>query len=438
MGVGASRGSSGAAGVADVMAMVLDQDGTYRFAEFSGLTPGVKPGVKPADRLVMFSDDWGRHPSSCQHLARHLLADHDVLWVNTVGTRRPSLTRADFRRAVGKVGGWLGRGDAAGGALPAGLQVISPKMWPGFRRPWQRRLNANAITWQVHEALGHRSDQQRIAVTTLPITADLVGRLDVDRWVYYCVDDFSVWPGLDSDVMQAMERELVGKVDEVVAVSETLRDRIAGMGRESVLLTHGIDLEHWQGAGARSAKPQAAEGTGRPVVLFWGLIDQRLDTAWCKALAQALQRHGGTFILAGPQQSPDPVLAQLPNTRFPGSVAYDDLPELAAGADVLVMPYIDAPVTRAMQPLKFKEYLATGKPVVARDLPATSAWRDAADLTGDAQAFVELVLARATGGVTPGQTHARKRLAGESWSRKAKQFASVWDRQPIAEMRAAA
>jgi glycosyltransferase involved in cell wall biosynthesis len=174
------------------------------------------------------------------------------------------------------------------------------------------------------------------------------------------------------------------------------------------------------------------------VALFWGLIDQRLDTAWCKALATVLQQHGGTLILAGPKQSPDAALGHLPNTRFPGPVAYDDLPELAAEADVLVMPYADAPVTRAMQPLKFKEYVATGKPVVARDLPATSAWRDAADLAGDAQTFVELVLARATGGVTPGQTHARKRLTRESWSRKAKQFASVWDKQPIAEMRAAA
>ena len=35
-----------------------------------------------------------------------------------------------------------------------------------------------------------------------------VGRLPVDRWVYYCVDDFSVWPGLDADVMRTMEQEL--------------------------------------------------------------------------------------------------------------------------------------------------------------------------------------------------------------------------------------
>jgi hypothetical protein len=35
------------------------------------------------------------------------------------------------------------------------------------------------------------------------------------------------------------------------------------------------------------------------------------------------------------------------------------------------MPYADLAATRAMQPLKLKEYLATGRPVVVRDLPAT-------------------------------------------------------------------
>ena len=60
-------------------------------------------------------------------------------------------------------------------------------------------------------------------------------------------------------------------------------------------------------------------------------------------------------------------------------VPYEELPSLAARATVLVMPYADLPVTRAMQPLKLKEYLATGKPVVVRALPATGPWADCLD-----------------------------------------------------------
>ena len=98
-------------------------------------------------------------------------------------------------------------------------------------------------------------------------------------------------------------------------------------------------------------------------------------------------RSRGTLLLVGPEQDPDPALRQIPGVVMPGAVEYDMLPALAAEADVLVMPYADLPVTRAMQPLKFKEYLASCKPVVVRDLPATRCWSDAADVAATRPAF---------------------------------------------------
>lgn len=97
----------------------------------------------------------------------------------------------------------------------------------------------------------------------------------------------------------------------------------------------------------------------------------------------------------------------------------------AAAADVLVMPYADLPVTRAMQPLKFKEYLATGKPVVARRLPATEPWAEAADLAQSAAEFVQVARQRAQTGLPDAQRHARQRLAEESWAHKAEEFEKI-------------
>src|SRR5690606_8294377 len=91
-------------------------------------------------------------------------------------------------------------------------------------------------------------------------------------------------------------------------------------------------------------------------------------------------------------------------------------------AAVLVMPYADLPVTRAMQPLKLKEYLATGKPVVARDLPAAREWGDCLDTAADAATFARRVCERLAGGLPEAQRLARRRLARESWARKAEQF----------------
>jgi len=397
-------------------------------------------------RLIVFSDDWGRHPSSCQHLVRHLLPRYRALWVNTVGTRRPTLSIADLKRVAGKVF----KSKPAPAAMPANLEVVSPRMWPGFRSGWQRRFNAKQMAKAIHAKLGPRlAGERRVVITTLPITADLVGALDADAWLYYCVDDFSVWPGLDGNVMNDMEREQLAKVDGIVAVSETLRARLSGMGRGSALLTHGIDLDHWRAPASGPSQTELARAKEspaglpdwwsslpRPIFLFWGLVDARLDEAWCRALSDSLLKAsggsggGGTLVLIGPQQSPPASLAGLANVRMPGPLPYEGLPAVAGAADVLVMPYADAAVTRAMQPLKFKEYLAAGfeaneKPVVVRKLPSTEAWRDAADVVDSAEAFVRIARERATNGLPGSQREARRRLVEESWEKKAAELEIV-------------
>lgn len=444
------------------------------------------PGVIVADRevhFVVFSDDWGRHPSSSQHLIRHWLDRHPVLWVNTIGTRLPGLNREDMAKVMAKLRQWLSRsGRRSAGSEPAlgsptaqsevsnlpgvaelpgapgvpGVgrvepELISPRMYPGFRRSWQRKLNRRLIGRAVNARLdamakvsgvgeglggGGRARPFRVAITTIPIVADLPGFLEVDAWVYYCVDDFSVWPGLDGSVMDGMERELVGKVDLAVAVGEVLVERLASMGCGAEVLSHGIDPAHWSGgterwgdrATARRELLQLAKGAeeaagGRgprggdcdPILLFWGYIDTRLDAEWCLAAADQV----GSLILLGPKQSPDRRLAEHPRIFMPGPVAFDDLPRLAQAAEVLVMPYADLPVTRAMQPLKFKEYLATGRPVVARKLPATASWHDCCHVVDGLEMFLD-ACRKAAGGEGEQAFAAQRsvRLATETWASK--------------------
>ena len=378
---------------------------------------------EPSTRLVVFADDWGRHPSSCQHLVGRLLSLHPTIWVNTIGMRRLRCTVEDAGKALARIRQWAGA-PASPRPLPHNLVVLTPWMWPRFRRRWQRRCNALQIGHCVNRALGPRcSGERRVAVTTLPIAADLVGRIDVDRWVYYCVDDFSVWPGLDGDVMQSMERLLVERVDGLITVSRTLQDRFARSGTPH-LLTHGIDVDHWHSGGAAfdrrsmAGLPSWFRSLQTPIYLFWGLVDRRLDTQWCCRVASG----EGTLVLAGPHQSPDPALKPSNQLVMPGPIPYEQLPELAAACDVLVMPYADMPVTRAMQPLKLTEYLATGKPVVVRRLPATVEWVDAADVVDSADDFVRAVQQRAHSGVPDSQRRARRRLGEHAWQEKAHRF----------------
>ncbi len=353
--------------------------------------------------LLVFADDWGRHPSSCQHLVRQLLCRYRVWWVNTIGTRTPRLNLATLGRAFGKLRQWL-FGPGRHEPVPAGnLHVLNPRMWPWFTRSADRWLNRKLLVRQLAPVL-RALPELPVAITTLPIVADLMGELPVRRWIYYCVDDFGQWPGLDQKTLQRMEEEVVRRADVLVAVSETLQERLARMGRESHLLTHGVDLDFW---GKPAAVPVAAlERLERPLVVFWGLIDRRMDGAFLNQLTSDLTK--GTVLLVGPEADPDPGLYQLPRVVHLEPLLYEQLPVLAQAADVLVMPYADLPVTRAMQPLKLKEYLATGKAVVVRDLPATRAWADCLDLADTPQAFTQAVRLRLATGLLQHQKEARR------------------------------
>ena len=225
------------------------------------------------------------------------------------------------------------------------------------------------------------------------------------------MDDFGQWPGLDQATLKGMEARLVQRADVIVAVSDHLRERLSSLGRASHLLTHGVETGHWFANGTPPPLPEL-EGLERPLILFWGVVDRRL--------AADLTR--GTVILVGPSAEHDPVLDRTPRVRRLPPLPFAQLPHLAREAAVLVMPYADLPVTRAMQPLKLKEYLATMRPAVVRELPSTREWGDCLDLADTPESFSRAVRLRAATGLPEDQRSARARLAAESWAAKAQAF----------------
>lgn len=412
-------------------------DRLYRSLLPPGQQASSQRGGPAANRvLIVFADDYGRHPSSAQHLVNRLPAAWRIIWVNTIGTRRPRLCRADALRAWDKVKQWLGGFDAAVGVADAGaaaeggappnLQVINPTMWPSFHTPLARRLNRSrlerAVRAAVEATIARRADPSSppvTALTALPITADLIGRLPVDRWVYYMVDDFGAWPGLDGEALRLMESRQLAAVDRVAAVSESLARRAEAFGHQVERITHGVDLAHWR---ANGPPPPAATpivdtltATPTPTAVFWGLIDARLDA---EAIEMLCARWEGRVVLVGPTQGEVGRLASIDGVELAGSAPYAALPWIAAAADVLIMPYATTAATQAMQPLKLMEYLATDRPVVCLTLPSTRAWSDAADVVPRGE-FADRVARRAAEGLPPAQREARRRLAAEGWEAKA-------------------
>jgi glycosyltransferase involved in cell wall biosynthesis len=380
-------------------------------------------------QFLVFSDDWGEHPSSCQHIFRILAAEHPTIWVNTVGLRQPQLTLDDARRSLRKISGMLGlrrqaagppqtNGNGAGhGAQPT---VRVPLMTPFHSPAWLAAWNRRSLLSNVRQALAERHFENYTVVTTTPNVCDVIGEFAPGRVIYYCVDDFSEWPGMEKALVQRMEQRLLERVNLVVCTSNALYERFHRT-HPTYLLTHGVDV-------ALFTSPPAHEHPRMkkipaPRVGYFGSFDQRSDTELLGAVAAALPQV--SFVVTGPVQGRFPELRRLPNFHFTGPVPYAELPEVVGGWEACLLPYRLNALTANINPLKLKEYLACGKPVIATPLPEVrelSRYLCVAETAEDWQKAIPAALA---GQCRPDAVAVRELLRYESWQGKAELFLRI-------------
>jgi glycosyltransferase involved in cell wall biosynthesis len=370
--------------------------------------------------FVVFSDDWGAHPSSSQHLFRRIAASHPTLWVNTVGLRPPRWERAEFARAARKVRQWLRtRAPTRDTAVALKLRVVAPPMLPWMRPPMLRAINRTLAQRSVRRGIDALGLDSPILVVTAPNGVDAVGALGERAVVYYCVDDFTRWPGVDGAIAECMERELLDRADLVIATSEHLARTRAGTRAPVHVLPHGVDAEHFGRASDPATRPLEGVRRGRPVLGFIGLVDERVDAKLLVEVARL--RRAWEIVLVGPTDGAPVALRREPNIRWLGPMPYERVPEALAAFDVAVLPYAENELTRAINPLKLREYLASGRPIVATPIPEVVRFRPHVAVAHGAHAFVEACESALDG---PRDLRASRRvlLAGESWESRAERF----------------
>ncbi len=376
--------------------------------------------------FLVISDDWGRHPFSCQHIMQHFLPGNRVLWVNTIGMRLPRFTLYDCRRAMGKLNSWMSKSERVD--LPAGLHVISPVMIPFNHIAAVRSFNRRSVISCVKASMRELGMENLLLLATLPMASDYVGKAGESMVIYYCVDDFANWPDMNAGPMIfAMEEALLDQADLVVAVSEHLLGTRAARKGVTRLLTHGVDVDHFRQARIDRRPSEILASLPRPVIGFFGLLDNRMDWELVQTILE--QRPDWSLVFIGNAQVPLDRFSAYKNFIHVPAVPYADLPRHAAGFDVAVLPYVVNRTTAGINPLKLKEYLALGLPVVTTPLPGVMEFDDCLHIASGPEAFMKAVeSALAEGENLAGLA----RLTGESWSEKA-ELLSSWIEDELAK-----
>ena len=128
------------------------------------------------------------------------------------------------------------------------------------------------------------------------------------------------------------------------------------------------------------------------------------------------------FALIGGCSLPDG-WCNLPNVKLLGRKPYDLVASYMAAMDVLIMPWNDSDWIKACNPIKLKEYLAVGRPVVTADFPALGKYRDIVRVAKGSRAFAEAI--RKALAAPYDAERARKMVATEGWDAKAEYLAEA-------------
>lgn len=314
--------------------------------------------------IICFSNDWDADPLSKKHIVLRLAKKNRVLWVNGVGLRKPTASAKDLRRIVKKVREfWHGCREVS-----KNIFVFTPLVIPFHGSRFARWVNRRFYAFSMRRACRKLGFRKPITWTFTPTSAEVVGSLGERMIIYHCVDDFSKFTGADERAVHQLELKLMENADLVVVSSSKLYEAKRGYNPNTFLVTHGVDFEHFRNACSPSMVPPVEVGELRhPVIGFFGLVADWVDLEVFRFLA--VSRPEWSILLIGEVQTDVSILDNLPNVHILGRRSYQDLPAYCKAFDVAILPFVVNELTLAANPLKMREYLAAGLPVVATPLP---------------------------------------------------------------------
>src|SRR5262249_19082195 len=124
--------------------------------------------------ILCFSHDWSGDPLSKTHLMRLLARKNRILWVNSIGYRTPSATKADLGRAIRK----LGAAATSLREVEPNIFVLNPLAIPAYGQPAIRAVNRRLLRWQVRRAMRSLGFRRPINWIFNPAAAVITGELD--------------------------------------------------------------------------------------------------------------------------------------------------------------------------------------------------------------------------------------------------------------------
>jgi UDP-galactopyranose mutase len=274
-----------------------------------------------------------------QHILSRLAAERRIYYVEepefSLEYARPSLLERDAQRNV---------------------TVLRPQL-PVLGEDDAERAQAQLIG----DFLARRRIKEPVLWYYTPMALGWTTHLSSSACVYDCMDELSMFAFAPRN-LQERERELFSRANVVFTGGRSLYYKKRKNHGNVRCFPSAVDAAHF--SPREAAEPEDLRPIPRPRFGFYGVVDERFDTAYVDEAARL--RPEWQFVIVGPVVKIDPAsLPKRANIHYIGQRSYDDLPAYLHHWDVAILPFARNDATRFISPTKTLEYLAAGKPVIS-------------------------------------------------------------------------
>lgn len=345
---------------------------------------------------------------------------HRVLWINNIGMNMPRLRKAGLaRRILLRLRSWsrwlrASRSD---------FYVLAPIILPLFGNKYVERINDFWLELQIRLAYRLLGFTRPLAIVCLPSFANAVERLPRSKLVYYYTDKYDAYRDIkDHTAIGNRDLSLFNAADLVLCASRPIFEPLADRRPGVHYFPHAVEFELFQAALASSAPiPDDLAAIPQPRIGYFGSLSDSNDQEMIRYAASAdpaLQ-----FVLIGRALGDFSQVTRLPNVHLLGFKPFAEIPFYGKHFDVGFMNWKMTEWIRHCSPVKAKEYLALGLPIVS--VPIEEVIREYGPLVEIASTGPEFLAAiyRALAADSSEQHQKRlDRVRNESWDTRASQL----------------
>ncbi len=326
--------------------------------------------LKNKDIVCISSIDWDFIWQGHQEIMSQLAAEGNrVLFIENTGVRSPRKLN-DVGRIFRRLRNWL-KSTNGFRCEKENLYVFSPLVLPFPYSSVARWINRGVMLFMLKRWFRAMGFSRPLVWSFLPtaLTLDLAEEISPSLFLYYCIDSFADSSSAAARIVET-EHRTFAEADLVFVTSHKLKEYAEQYREHAHFFPFGVSLQKFTDAFTfPPSLPEDIQGIPSPRIGYVGGLHQWVDYVLLYELAS--EQSGWSFLLVGPEQVSEEVLAplrSLSNVFFLGKKEHNALPAYIYAFDCSLVPYRIAPYTDNVYPTKLNEYLALGKGVVSTPL----------------------------------------------------------------------